>query len=84
LPRVLCKGEGLPRERSSAGDGVANIPRCVVMSLIRLGAEVGKPGKTRAFDGSGVRAFGGSVDLDAESCRPGPAPFRLVAGLYVD
>jgi hypothetical protein len=30
LPRVLCKGEGLPRERSSAGSGVAIIPRCVV------------------------------------------------------
>ena len=28
---VLCKGEGLPRERSSAGDGVAIIPRCVVL-----------------------------------------------------
>ena len=31
LRYVLCKGEGLPRERSSAGDGVAIIPRCVVM-----------------------------------------------------
>jgi hypothetical protein len=30
LPRVLCKGEGLPRERSSAGNGVAILPRCVV------------------------------------------------------
>jgi hypothetical protein len=25
---TLCKGEGLPRERSSAGNGVAIIPRC--------------------------------------------------------
>jgi hypothetical protein len=30
LPRVLCKGEGLPRERSSAGNGLVIIPRCVV------------------------------------------------------
>lgn len=38
----------------------------------------------KAFGGSNVRAFGGSVELDAESCRPGPTPFRLVAGLCVD
>ncbi len=30
MERVLCKGEGLPRERSSAGDGEDIIPRCVV------------------------------------------------------
>ena len=38
LPRVLCKGEGLPRERSSAGDGVAIIPRCVVGMVRPAGA----------------------------------------------
>ena len=30
LRRVLWKGEGLRRERSSAGNGAAIIPRCVV------------------------------------------------------
>jgi hypothetical protein len=36
LRYVLCKGEGLPRERSSAGDGVAIIPRCVVFGEERV------------------------------------------------
>ena len=30
LAACLCKREGLPRERSSAGGGVAILPRCVV------------------------------------------------------
>jgi len=63
LRDVLCKGEGLPRERSSAGDGVAIIPRCVVIGgrwlrgnlpdVLLLGTEVG-PG--RAVDGAGRHA----------------------------
>ena len=28
---AVCKSEGLPHERSSAADGVAIIPRCVVV-----------------------------------------------------
>ena len=42
LPRVLCKGEGLPRERSSAGNGVAIIPRCVV-SACHAGCQGKRP-----------------------------------------
>ncbi|MFI5341778.1 MAG: lysine biosynthesis protein LysW, partial [Candidatus Methylomirabilales bacterium] len=36
LPRVLCKGEGLPRERSGAGNEVAVIPRCVVTAEVMI------------------------------------------------
>ena len=44
LPRVLCKGEGLPRERSSARNGVAIIPRCIVWTRDDvIGAETAKP-----------------------------------------
>jgi hypothetical protein len=44
LRGVLCKSEGLPHERSSAGDGVAIIPRCVVSMVSQeLRQEWGAP-----------------------------------------
>ena len=56
MPQVLCKGEGLPRERSSAGNGVAIIPRCVVREG---GASVAV-----AYEGGQVtlRQTGGATD----------------------
>jgi len=80
LPRVLCKGEGLPRERSSAGHGVAIIPRCVVTArrpdLCGKGSRGAKLSPHANVGGLGRKRIQGVAGCQSQY--PGRRPFGLL------
>ena len=67
---LLCKGEGLPHERSSADDRVAIFPHCVVGGVVAVGGlldvigPVVLEGRQEAVDGLGGPAAQPVIDAE--------------------